>query len=118
VRLSDVIDIPFAIEDLDKVFEISDFLENRDELIALFKPEVSKYFVRDEFFKPPFRKAYLDIFDDIIVSLIKKQIIAHYPTWTAEEIMILCDKDFLKLITQGTLFDPNNYKEGDDDGKH
>lgn len=108
-----VVDFPFGLEDLGDLFDVVDFLENREALIEKFRPEVEKYLVKSTFFTGPFRKAYQDAFDDLIVRLIKSQIIEHFPKMTPEEILVLCDKQFLKMITQDYYFNPNNYtKEG------
>lgn len=107
--MSYTLDIPCGLDDLDKVFQVVDFLDNRDVLIKEFKPEVAKYIVRDGFFKGPFRRSYQNAFDDLIVSLIKRQITQHFPNFTPEEILLLCDKDFLKMVTDDFYFDKNNY---------
>lgn len=112
-----IIDFPFAVEDLDQLFDIVDLLENRAELIDEFKPEVQKYLVRKTFFTGPFRKAYDDAFDELIVRLIKGQIVKHFPQMNPEQILALCDKDFLKIITDDYYFNPDNYitKDGNNE---
>ncbi len=104
-----VIDFPFAIDDLSKLFDVVDLLENKETLIEDFKPEVSKLMVKKDFFTGPFRAAYQDAFDDLIVRLIRSQIVNHFPGFTGEEIMALTNKDFLKMVTDGVYFDPDNY---------
>ncbi len=101
--------MPGGLDDLDKVFAVCDFLDNKDVLIKEFKPEVAKYLVKDGFFKGPFRRSYEKAFDDLIVSLIKRQITQHFTTFTPEEILLLCDKDFLKMITNDFYFTKSNY---------
>lgn len=103
------IDMPFAIGDLDKVFEVSDFLDNTDELITQFKPEVTKFLVKKSFFTGPFRHAYNKAFDEVVVRLVKKEIVSHFPHYTPEDVLTLCETDFLKLIG-GRLFDPSEYE--------
>ena len=107
--MSIVMEMPFAIKDLEKVFEISEFLENKKELAKIFKPDVEKYLVRSDFFKGTFKIVYKKAFDELISKLIKTQVTNHFTSWTPEEILILCDKDFLKIIASD-LFDPNYYK--------
>lgn len=106
--MSVVIDMPGGLSDLEKVFDVSEFLENKDELISDFLPEVLKYTVRKEFFTGPFQKVYKDAFDDLIVSLIKRQLVKHFTNLTPEEVLLLCDKTFLKMIA-GDLFEQDNY---------
>lgn len=109
--MSVIIDIPFGLKDLDKIFEVCELLDNREELVKEFTPEVSKYIVKESFFTGPFRQAYLKHFDELIVSLIKRQITKHFPSYTPEEVMLLCDQDFLKMITENYYFEPKNYMD-------
>lgn len=104
-----IVDFPFGFEDLTKLFDVVDFLENKDALIAEFKPEVQTFLVRKSFFTGPFKKAYDDAFDELIVRLIKTQIVKHFPTFTPEEILALCDTTFLKMITEDYYFNQDNY---------
>lgn len=114
--MSLIIEMPGGLDDLDKVFAVMDFLDNKSVLINEFKPEVAKYLVKDGFFKGPFRRSYENAFDDLIVTLIKRQITQHFPTFTPEEILLLCDRDFLKMITNDYYFTKSNYtKEGTDE---
>ncbi len=109
--------MPGGLSDYDKIFQVVDLLENKLELINEFKPEVAKYLVKDSFFRGPFKRKYNDMFDDLIVSLIKRQITQHFPNFTPEEILLLSDKDFLKMVTNDFYFDKNNYlMEGDKNG--
>jgi hypothetical protein len=109
------IDMPFGIDDLDKVFAVTDFLENKDELIAEFTPEVQKILVKKTFFTGHFKTKYNEMFDELITSLIRKQITKHF-SFSPEEILILTDTGFLKMIA-GDYFDQDNYnpKEGKTD---
>ena len=91
-----------------------DLLDNREELIKEFTPEVSKFMVKDGFFKGPFRRRYEQEFDNLVISLIRREIIKHYPQFTPEEVVLLTDRDFLKMITEDFYFIKSNYlpKEG------
>lgn len=106
--MSSTIDFPFGLEELDKVFLVSEFLENRDELINEFRPEVTKFLVKKTFFSGAFRQEYNRMFDELIVRLIKRQLVQHFD-FNPEELMLLTDTDFLKLITDGFYFDSDNY---------
>lgn len=108
-ELSNVIEMPGGLSDYEKLFAVVDFLENRDVLINEFKPEVAKYLVKDSFFRGPFKRKYNEMFDDLIISLIKRQITQHFPNFTPEEILLLCDKEFLKMITGDFYFNKSNY---------
>lgn len=117
--MSIVMDMPGGLDDLEKVFQVIDFLDNKDVLINEFKPEVAKYLVKDGFFKGPFRRNYENAFDELIVSLIKRQITQHFTNFTPEEILLLCDKDFLKIITNDFYFIKTNYtKDGTNEHTH
>jgi len=107
--MNSILDFPGGLSDYDKLFAVVDFLSNTDELIREFKPEVARYLVKDSFFKGPFRRKYNEMFDDLIVSLIKRQITQHFTAFTPEEILLLCDKEFLKVITSDFYFNKNNY---------
>lgn len=111
-------DFPFGIEDLTNLFDVVDLLENKDELIAEFRPEVQKLMVKKDFFTGPFKLAYQDAFDDLIVRLIKSQIVKHFPNFTPEEILALCDKTFLKMITDDYYFNQDNYTVTKDGNKN
>lgn len=109
--MSNILEMPFGFEDLDKVFQISEFLDNKEELLEQFKPEVRKFLVKKGFFTGPFKIAYEKAFDELIVSLIKKELVNHFPKFSPEDILILTDVDFLKMVTDGYLFDQENYAE-------
>jgi hypothetical protein len=102
------IDMPFGIDDLDKVFALTDFLENKDELIKEFTPEVSKILVKKTFFTGHFRTKYNEMFDELITSLIRKQVMNHFSQMTPEEILTLTDTSFLKMIAS-EYFNQDNY---------
>lgn len=112
------IEMPFGIDDLDKVFAVTDFLDNKNELIKEFQPEVQKILVKKTFFTGHFRTKYNEMFDELITSLIRKQISKHF-SFSPEEILLLTDTGFLKMIA-GAYFDQDNYqsKEGNDESAH
>lgn len=114
-----IIDLPLGIDDLDKLFQVSSFLDNRDELTAKFQPEVDKYLARRQYFKPGVQRlAHKNAFKDLIVSLIRTEITNHFPTFTPEEIMLLTEPSFLDMLCEGYFFDENNFittKEGTND---
>jgi hypothetical protein len=114
--LSVSIDLPFGLSDLDKIFAVTDLLENRDMLIKEFQPEVSKLLVKKGFFKGPFLTSYQKAFDELIVTLIRREFIKHFPTFTPEEIVLLSDVDFLKMVTNDFYFTQSNYlpRKGED----
>lgn len=103
-----VVDLPFGIEDLDKIFDVMEFLDNRDELVEEFTPEVKKYLVKKDFFKGPFRLEYERNFDELIRRLIKNQLVNHF-NFTPEELLLITEVNFLKMITEGYYFDTDNY---------
>jgi hypothetical protein len=108
--LAIVVDMPFGIDELEPLLRVTDFLEdNRKELLNEFKPEVQKYLVKRDYFKGAFRRKYNQMFDELVVKLIKAQIVSHFPGMTPEEITILTDTGFLKLITNDYFFEPENY---------
>lgn len=116
VNMSNVIEMPGGLHDLDKIFEISEFLENKKELITQFKPEVSKFLVKKDFFTGPFRMTYNKAFDELIAKLIKTEITNHFPSYDPEEILLLTDISFLKLIAED-MFVQDNYKDSKEESK-
>jgi len=116
--LSDSITMPFGVDDLDKVFQVNELLENTDELIQEFMPEVSKILVKKGFFTGHFRVKYNEMFDELITGLIRKQITKHF-SFSPEEVLLLTDTGFLKMIAPA-FFEQDNYKpqEGNTNGKH
>jgi hypothetical protein len=103
------IDMPFSISDLDQLFTMNDFLSNTEELIKKFQPEVNKVLVKKSFFTGHFRNEYNILFDDLIRSLIKTELVDHFPSWTPEELMSLSDMELLKMIA-APLFDQDLYQ--------
>lgn len=109
------IEFPFGLEDLDKVFAVTDFLANKDQLIKEFTPEVQKSLVKKGFFTGHFRVTYDRMFDELITDLIRKQVREHFRDFTPEEILLVTDTDFLKMIAP-EYFDQDIYsKEGNND---
>lgn len=108
------IDMPLGLSDLEKVFQVVDFLDNRETLIDEFKPEVSKFLVREDFFKGPFKRVYQNAFNELVIKLIRRELVKHFPNFSPEEIVLLTDLEFLKMITEDYFFIQSNYlaKEG------
>jgi hypothetical protein len=109
--LSAIMELPFGFDEIDKLLQVAEFLDNREELLEEFKPEVTKFLVKGEFFKGAFRHKYNSMFDALIIRLIKRQLVQHFPSFTPEEIMLLTEPDFLKMVTEDFYFQPDNYKE-------
>lgn len=89
--------MPFGLEDLEKVFEMTDLLNNKDEIIQEFMPEVTKILVKKDFFTGHFRTKYNQLFDELITSLLRKQVNQHL-NLSPEELLLLTDTEFLKMI--------------------
>lgn len=108
--MSLVIDLPFSVQDIDQVFAMNDLLSNTTELIEKFKPQVQKLIVKKDFFHGPFKREYEKQFDQLIVSLIKQELVEHFPSWTPEDIVVLTDLSFIKMIAE-PLFEQKNYRD-------
>lgn len=110
---------PLGLSDLDKVFQVSEFLDNADELIEQFKPEMSKYLVKEGFFKGRFLREYNKQFDILIQSLIRKEVVKHFQDYNPEDIVLLTDMDLIKMLSP-KLFEKKNYlsKEGKNNEQH
>lgn len=110
LKLSITLDLPFGLSDIEKVFKISELLDNKEELVQDFLPEVSKYLVKNDFFHGPYRHQYNKMFNELIIQLIRKQIIKHFPNFSPEDVVILTDEEFLRMITTDYYFNPEVYK--------
>lgn len=103
------IEMPFGLEDLDKVFAMAELLSNTEELLKEFYPDVKQMLVREGFFSGHTKKLYDQEFEALIIRLIKKQVINHHSDWSPEDVLLMLDPEFLKLIAE-ELFDSSNYK--------
>lgn len=108
--MSLTLDLPFSFREIDQVFEMVNFLDNTDELIQKFKPEVQKFLVRKDFFKGPFLREYNKQFNELIRSLIRKELVEHFPAWSPEDIIVLTDLDFIKMVAS-PYFEQKNYRD-------
>lgn len=106
-----VIDMGVGFDDIELVLDLSDFLSNSKELVAKFEPAVSSFLVKKDFFKGPFLREYNHQFDVLIRSLLRKEVTAHFTSWTPEDICLLTeDIDFLKMLAQ-ELFEQESYRK-------
>jgi hypothetical protein len=109
--VSNVIDMGVGFNDIEQVLDMSEFLSNTKELINKFEPQVNAFLVKKGFFKGPFLRRYNEEFDQLIRSLIKKELMNHFQSWTPEDLLLLTeDVDFLKMIAS-ELFDQENYRK-------
>lgn len=105
-----VIDLPFALSDLDKLFKIVDFLEDKEYFLKKFKSEVAKYKAREGYFKSNIHKsAYKRSFRVLIKSLIKRELAAHFEV-DPEELLLLTDDNFLDMFLDNSLMLIETYK--------
>lgn len=111
-----VVDMPFGLSDISIVFDVVDFLSNKEELIEIFRPEASKLIVKKDFFPAPFKKAYLAAFEDLIISLIRKELMKHF-NLNGEELLIITEPQFLKMLIGDDFFNPENYLSKEKDNK-
>ncbi len=108
--MSNVIEFAIGFDDIEQVLELSELLSNTAELIEKFEPTVSRYLVKKGFFKGRALIEYNKQFDELIKTLIKKEIMSHFPSWTPEDILSLTeDTEFLRMLGQD-LFDQEKYR--------
>lgn len=106
-------------ESAENIFNIMNFLSNREVLKERFKPEVTNFLKnQDKFKEKGFTIAYNEAFDDLICSLIKNEIVSHFSNLTPEDINLVCDKEVIKFLTEGFYFDPTNYEGATDGNSH
>ncbi len=108
------IDFNFALSDLDKFFQVVELLEDRDGLTDKFRPQVLNYLNKAKYFKPGIgQKAHKDAFPNMILSLIRREIMESLDL-SPEDILLVTDKSFVDMLTDGYFFNENNYLiEGD-----
>jgi len=105
----------FNPEECDKVFDVMNFLSNKEVLLEKFKPHVQKFLSnRPAFTNTSFRIAYNQAFDDFICGLIKDELVDHF-NFTPEEIILLTDKEVLDFLSDGYFFDKTIYLHGGKD---
>ena len=103
---------------VDKVFDVMNFLSNKEELASKFTPDVNRFLENEGYFSDTsFKKEYRDAFKDFVLSLIKDEIVDHFD-YTPEEILVLTDMDFIDLLTDGYYFDMEVYKGEKDVNKN
>ncbi len=109
--MNKVVDMGVGFDDIEQVLDLSDFLSNSKELINKFEPEVSAFLVRKDFFKGPFLREYNNQFDNLVRSLIKKELMSHFASWTPEDLLLLTENiDFLKMLASD-LFEQESYRK-------
>jgi hypothetical protein len=105
--LNPSIDMPFGLEDIEKVFAVAELVEDPDFITAI-SPEVKKFILKEGFLTSPhMRRHYLAMWDEAVTRQIKKQLIAHL-NLTPEEVLLVCDPSFLKMIAPA-LYEKENY---------
>lgn len=94
-----------------KLFDVMDLLSNKEEMVSNFSPKIKSFLKKEKNFKGTvYNKAYEDAFEDYVMSLIKSEVVEHFPDLTPEEVIILCDKDLVSLLTDDYYFNKENYK--------
>ena len=106
---------PMTSGEMEKVFDLMNFLSNNKELVNKFKPDVEKFLEREHLFKETaFRRDFELAFEDFVSSLIRNEVIDHF-NFSPEDVAILTTKDFLDMITEGYYFNPKNYRGVEND---
>lgn len=111
-----VIDVTVGLDDLDKVFRLADLLNNQEELVKEFKPQVQKLMVRKGFFTGVYQREYERTFNELIVRLIKGQMVSHFADFTAEDILMLSDEGLLRVLSEDFYFEQSNYMDDAKEG--
>jgi hypothetical protein len=106
--VNNVINMPFSLEEIGPVLDVSEFLmSNLDELTADFSPKVLELLGKKDKFQPPYRIAFNNAVDDLIVGLIQEKVKDHFNV-TPEQLLLLTEVQFLKMIVPD-LFNSENY---------
>lgn len=103
--------IVFDNDGLDTVVAISTFLsENCDTLIEKFQLDAKKFLANQDMFEGIFKKAYLEAFDGFILRLIQEAIVDHFIEYTPEQIVMVCEKQVISLISTDEFFNLERYQ--------
>lgn len=100
-----------SFQDLNELFEVIELLDNTEELLKDFYPDIQQMLVRKDFFQGHFLVEYQRNFNERIVGLIKRTIINHKPNWSPEKVLTLCDPELLFIVAP-ELFKLENYSQG------
>lgn len=101
------IDMPFGLDDLEKVFSVVELIEDPD-FISTIAPEVKQFIVKEGFLSSPhIRRHYNAMWDEAVTRQIKRQLIQHL-NLTPEEVLLVCDASFLKMIAPA-LYEKESY---------
>lgn len=102
-----MIEMPFGLDDLDKVFAVVELVEDPD-LIKEIAPEVRKFIIKEAFLTDGHvRQYWRSMWDEAVTRQIKRQLIKHLDL-TPEEVLLVCDAQFLKMIAPA-LYEKENY---------
>lgn len=102
--------IDFDADSLETVIAVSEFLsQNSDDLITRFVPDAKRFLANADDFQGIFKVAYLGAFNAFIVDLIKEELIAHFPTFTPEQILSICDQQVISMISTEQFFNMERY---------
>lgn len=103
------IDMPCGLDDLEKVFSVVDLVEDPD-FIREIAPEVRKFIIKEGFFTSGYMKQrYHAMWDEAVTRQVKSQLIKHL-NLTPEEVLLVCDPSFLKIVAPA-LYEKDNYAQ-------
>lgn len=84
-------------------------MDNREALVEKFRPQVVSYLERAKYFPAGVMSmTYRAAFQDMIVSLIRKEVTDHF-NYDPEKILLLTQPDLIDLLSDGFYFDTKNY---------
>lgn len=107
-----LIEFPFSPKELDVLFDISEFLDDRESLVSKLKPQVDAYLARREHLKPGIqRQAHKKGFPDFVLVLIKHELVERF-NLNPEEALILSDYGLIDMLTEGFYFKEENFSQG------
>jgi len=105
-----VIDFDVPQQDMQKFFDVVEFLEtNKETIIEDIRPLVLNYLDREDMFDGPFSLAHTTGISDVILDLLKDKVLDNF-NFNYEEVECLMDRDLMELTgTIDSFLDKDNY---------
>lgn len=108
-NMSRKIDFDIPPEIMTKVFDIISFLEtNRETIIFDITPKILKFLEKQAKASGPFRKAYEDNFDKVLIKELREIIQDHF-NMNSEETALIMDPDLLKVLGLMDLYNKKTF---------
>lgn len=104
-----LVEFPFSPKELDLLFDISNFLDEREALVKKLKPQVDNYIAKRVTLKPGVQQSlHKQGFPDYILTLLKHELIDHF-NLNPEQALIFSEFSLIDMLTDGFFFNEESY---------